>query len=277
MKMIFESAMQRTRVANVVRLIAQYAAEASLGKIMIRDRHERLKFFTRNVAKYTKRALDAMKFEVVPVGYDADLMAERNFLLVGNHLSYLDILVTSSIQPMVFVTSVDMGEQFFLGPMAELGGSIFVERRHRSQIGRDLGVMADTLRAGHHVMIYPEGTSSNGEGVLPFKKSLLMAAVESSTDIMPVVVRYTHIDGEPFGPSNRDRVCWYGDMSFGSHFAGVAKVKSVRAEVHFLDPITVTKDSNRQELAEKAYRIISETYLYGRAAGSSGERPTYLQ
>jgi lyso-ornithine lipid O-acyltransferase len=262
-----------TNLARLSSLIARYAGEASWGKLRIKSRHERLGFFVNNVQKYSRRALETMNFELEVFGHDPFMMKERNFLLVCNHLSYIDILVTSSVQPAVFVTSVDMGQTPFLGPLAEMGGSIFVERRHRGRIGRDLGVMADTLRAGHHVMLYPEGTSSNGERMLPFKKSLLMSAVEAEVDILPMCIKYTEVDGEPFGPHNADRVCWYGDMSFAPHFLGLMNTKKVKAELHFLEPIPVTKESSRHELAEKAYQAISAVY-HGNDEPMLGMTPT---
>lgn len=250
-------------LAQVGTMIGLYAAQASVAKATIKERNDRLRYFTENVSKWAGRALDAMNFELEVIGYDEKRMAEQNFLMIGNHMSYVDILVTSSVEPIVFVTSVDMGETAFLGQMAELGGSIFVERRNRSQIGRDLGVIADTLRSGFNVMIYPEGTSSDGQKLLPFKKSLFMSAVEAETDILPVCLKYVEIDGEPFGPENAHKVCWYGDMTFAPHFLQMLKLKRVKAELHFLEPIKVTKESTRHELAEKAYNAIHAAYFGG--------------
>lgn len=247
-------------LAQISAMMAAYASQASFGKLRIRDPQERMRFFSRNVSDYTRRALKIFNFEIEVKGYDAQLMRERNFLLVGNHMSYIDILVLSSIQPCVFVTSVDMGETAFLGQMAELGGSLFVERRHRNHIGRDIGVMADTLRAGHHVVIYPEGTSHSGEMVHPFKKALLTSAIDAARDVMPIALKYTHINGEPFNPMNRDRICWYGDMDFLSHFLGLMSLESVKAELHFLAPISVTPQSTRHDLAERAHAAINSVY-----------------
>ena len=246
--------------ARVGALMAAYAAEASFGKLRIRGHDKQLRFFTENVGKWCRRCLKAMNVKVVPVGYDPAMFENKNYLLVGNHLSYVDILVLSSVQPSVFVTSVDMGETKFLGPMAELGGSIFVERRSRAHINRDLGVMADTLRAGHNVVIFPEGTSTDGERVHPFKKSLLMSAVAAKKDVLPIVIKYVEIDGKPFSLENRDKICWYGDMGFGPHFMGILKTKSLTAEIHFLEPIHVTESTTRHELAEKAFNQISSVY-----------------
>jgi 1-acyl-sn-glycerol-3-phosphate acyltransferase len=249
-----------TNIAKVGSYITAYAGQAMLGKLSIKDRNERLSFYKRNVGKWSAKALKQMKFEIEIIGRDERLMAEQNFLVVSNHMSYVDILVMSAVQPCVFVTSVDMGEVFFLGTMAEFGGSIFIERRHRGQIDRDLGVMTATLRAGHNVMLYPEGTSTSGERVLPFKKSLLMAAVEAERDILPVCLKYVEIDGTRFGRENADRICWHGDMGFVPHFLGTMNLKKVKVEVHFLDPIPVTKGSTRHELTEKCHAAISACY-----------------
>jgi 1-acyl-sn-glycerol-3-phosphate acyltransferase len=252
-----------TRLSNLATLgsyIGLYTGEAFLGKAIVKDANDRLSFYGRNVGKWSKKALDRMNFEINVIGRDEKLMRERNFLVVSNHMSYLDILVMSTIQPFVFVTSVDMGEVFFLGTMAELGGSIFIERRNRSKIDRDLGVMSQTLRAGHNVMLYPEGTSLNGECVGPFKKSLLMAAVEAGVDVLPICLKYTEIDGEPFGPANADKVCWYGNMDFAPHFLSLTDLNRVKVEVHFLDPIKVTPEVSRHELTEKAHAAISSCY-----------------
>lgn len=277
--MISEAKTRFTQFANVAQvgtMIGLYAGQASLGKMLIRgDRKTRLRFFTENVSKWAKRAIAAMNFEIEVIGLDPKLMAEKNFLLVGNHMSYIDILVTSSVLPSVFVTSVDMGETPLLGPLAEMGGSIFVERRHRGKIENDMGVMAQTLRDGFNVMIYPEGTSTNGQQILPFKKSLLMSAVQAGKDILPVCLKYVEIDGEPFGPANADKVCWYGDMTFAPHFLGVMGVKKAKVQLHFLEPIQVTPESTRHELADKTYAAISAAY-FGRPAQTEWQAATAI-
>jgi 1-acyl-sn-glycerol-3-phosphate acyltransferase len=241
-------------------LIGLYLGHALCGKALIRDENRRKKFFSKNIGRYAKPALEAVNFDIEVVGNDPDKFNNKNYLIVCNHMSYLDILCLSVVHPSIFVTSVDMGEVPFLGTIAELGGSIFIERRHRGQVDRDLTVMADTLKAGFDVLIYPEGTSTNGETVLPFKKSLLMSAVQAGVDILPMTVKYVEINGEPFSPKNRDTVCWYGDMPFAPHLLGLLKVDSVKVKIEFLDPIKVTPESTRNELAEKAHAAILANY-----------------
>jgi 1-acyl-sn-glycerol-3-phosphate acyltransferase len=253
----------KTQAANVVwvgGLIGKFAVHAALGKLLIQDRASRTQFFTDNASEYAKRAMKALGVEIDVIGLDKAVMHKKNFLLVSNHMSYVDVMVMASLVPTVFVTSVDMGETKFLGTIAELGGAIFVERRNRLKVERDIAQMTNSLKQGFNVVIYPEGTSSNGDQVLPFKKSLLMAAVEAERDILPVAIKYLTVDGEPVEQSNRDKICWYGDMEFMPHFLELLKVKSLRVQVEFLEPIKVTKESTRHDLADRAYESISKAY-----------------
>ncbi len=251
-------------------LIAAYMSQATAGKTLIRDSHDRLRFFVENVSRYCQRALKTMDFDIECVGLEKIDLANKNYLFVSNHMSYLDVLIFSSKIPSVFVTSVDMGEVFFLGTLAEMGGSIFVERRSRQNVERDLGQMTDTLKHGFNIVIYPEGTSTDGQKLLPFKKSLLMSAVDGGKEIVPVAVKYMSIDGAPFSKANADRVCWYGDMTFADHLFGLWKHKSIKVQLQFMDPIptnlTVPGERIRTELAEKSWVAIQEAYFSGRPA-----------
>lgn len=253
--------MTTSHVTQILVMIGLYATEATFAKRRLKNRVSRLQYFTKNVSKWSARALKVMNVEVEFCGFDAKLMAERNFLIVSNHMSYIDIMILSSVMPCVFVTSVDMHETPFLGPMAEMGGSIFVERRNRGQIDRDIGVMSQALRDGLNVVVYPEGTSTNGQTLLPFKKSLLMSAVESGRDILPVALKYTEVNGQKFGPDVADNVCWYGDMSFAPHLLRVMGLKKLKVHLDFLKPIKVTSDSTRRDLAESAFDAIHEAYF----------------
>ncbi len=251
---------QITNGVYLTTLIGGYAARGVIAKNIIRNSNTRLKYYTKNVSRRSKQALGRLNFEVKVKGFDADKMAKNNYLIVSNHMSYLDILVISSILPSVFVTSNDLKESGFLGTLAELGGSIFIERRNRSQIEKDLEQMTKTLKEGFNIVIYPEGTSSNGDAVLPFKKSLLMSAVFAGKDIIPVCLKYREINGKPFSLENRDHVCWYGDMTFIPHFLQLLKTKKVVAEIEFLEVVKTTPDSTRDELASKCYEQISAAY-----------------
>ena len=107
-------------------------------------------------------------------------------LIVSNHLSYIDVLVISSLVPSVFITSVELKNTALLGTLARLSGSIFVERRRPSGLKREIEDIAFALGQGMPVVLFPEGTTSNGDRVQPFKNSLFDAAVLTRADIVPI-------------------------------------------------------------------------------------------
>lgn len=267
--------------AKMAALIAGYMSQATAGKNLIRDADDRLRFFIENVSRWCQKALKTMDFEIECIGLESLDLGNKNYLFVSNHMSYLDVLIFSSKIPSVFVTSVDMGEVFFLGTLAEMGGSIFVERRSRQRVERDLTKMSETLKHGFNIVIFPEGTSTNGQKMLPFKKSLLMSAVESQRDIVPVAIKYMSIDGIPFSKENADTVCWYGDMTFADHLMGLWKHKSIKVQVEFMPPISTKQaiegERIRTELAEKSWFAVQDAYFSGRPEGFGEKRTTMAE
>lgn len=221
---------------------------------------ERRHFLANEARKDSQRLLKKLNFEVSVFGYDRKVHDAENFLIVSNHMSYLDPLIMMTAIPSLFITSVDMGEVPGLGQICRAGGCIFVERRNRNAVDRDLGQMNQALASGLNVTIYPEGTSSNGKTVLPFKKSLLMAAVAARRRVLPVVLKYVEIDGLPFSSANADSVCWHGDMTFLPHFIKLMKLKSLKAELYFLEPIETHSELTRDELASRSFAAISGEY-----------------
>lgn len=207
----------------------------------------------------SRAILDKIGVEVKTFLKDPNVL-DRNYFMVCNHMSYFDILILSSLQPSVFVTSVEMEKTFFLGDIAKLGGSFFVDRVNRRKMKSEVKALENLLNDGFNVFIFPEGTSTNGSEILPFKKSLFRVPFQTQFPILPMCLKYTHIDGEPFSPKNSDRICWYGDMSFAPHLLQLMKVREVRAEVHYLDPLDPKNFANHGDLAEKAQQDIEAVY-----------------
>jgi 1-acyl-sn-glycerol-3-phosphate acyltransferase len=183
----------------------------------------------------------------------------RSRLIVANHVSSLDVPILSSLAPAVFVTSVELGRTPFLGLLARSGGSIFVERRNPSGLKREIAAVVRSLRAGLPVMLFPEGTTSKGDGVMPFKNSLFDAAVRAGTDIQPVCIRYLAIDGKTVLPADCDAVFYHG-IRFSRHALGVLGCRSIHAEVTVLPMIPAGPGSSRKELAARAHRAVAEAY-----------------
>jgi len=168
------------------------------------------------------------------------------FLLVSNHLSYLDILVLSGITGAVFVAKREVRDWPLLGRMAASSGTMFIDRTRRADtlaVGRNL---AAALDSGRSVIVFPEGTSGSGDEVLPFRSSLLEPAAASGHPVHAACLSYRIPGGEA---DPRTEVCWWGDMAFGSHFWNLLGLRRIEATVRF-DPHPET-DADRKALTAR--------------------------
>ncbi len=181
-------------------------------------------------------------------------------LIVSNHLSYIDVLVLSALAPAVFVTSVELKNTALLGTLARVSGSIFVERRKPSGLKREIEDIALALGQGLDVALFPEGTTSNGDRVQPFKNSLFDAAVLTRANIVPVCFHYTRVNDERVTPENRDLVFYYGGVSFLKHLVRFLSLRSIDVEVIILKAIRVNPRQSRKDLAAATHKTISAAY-----------------
>jgi lyso-ornithine lipid O-acyltransferase len=188
---------------------------------------------------------------------------DRNFLIVSNHLSYIDVFIIFSIVPSVFIANSELKEEFLLGTLTRYGGGVFVERRNRTKLSEEIDLISDLLNDGFNVVLFPEGTTSNGDGVLPFKNPLMTAAMRSVVDIVPICVKYRRIDGEDINSTNREDIYYYGDARFFDHALRLLSHRSVDAEMEELKKIEVMPEHTRKELSNLAYDLISSAYLSG--------------
>jgi len=119
-----------------------------------------------------------------------------NLLLVANHVSWLDIIVLNALCPSRFVAKAELARWPVAGRMARDGGTLFIERSSRRDAHRISRTVTEALLQGDIVAVFPEGTTSEGAGVLPFKSSLLQAVVEARGEILPLALRYRDGTGE---------------------------------------------------------------------------------
>lgn len=205
-----------------------------------------------------RMGLIIMGVEVIRKGPIVDVT--KNFLIVSNHLSYVDILIISCLFPSCFVTSKEMRSTFFLGQLCLLGGCIFVDRKKRRNIHNEVLELTKSLGKGMNVAIFPEAASTNGDCVLRFRRPFFQAAIDSKIDILPVCLNYKSIEGMPITLKNRDLVFWYGDMSFFIHAFKLFSRKNIMVELSIL-PIVSTQDySDKNLLADKCHLLIAENY-----------------
>ena len=163
-------------------------------------------------------------------------------LLISNHLSYLDILVLSSLTPAVFVSKHDVKFWPVFGQFAVLAGTVFVDRARRFQVGRVNDEITVALNQGALVVLFPEGTSSNGETLLPFKSSLLEPATQPEWPLAVSWIHYDIDDGEA-----GEEVCYWGNHTFFPHMLNLLGKRRVQATVRFAQ--SPTRNRDRKELA----------------------------
>lgn len=197
-----------------------------------------------------------VKFHVnVPVA-----RLKKNYLIVANHLSYLDVLIISSFFPGCFVTSREIRASAFLGQICMLAGCLFVERRSRQFLRLETADIARALEKGLNVIIFPEGTSTNGRDILRFRQPLFRAAIDADISILPVSISYTRINRQPVDSSNRDTLFWYGDMAFWPHFKALARVKQIMVTLHIGHPIAPSDGDSCAILSVTARTAVKKNY-----------------
>jgi 1-acyl-sn-glycerol-3-phosphate acyltransferase len=183
-------------------------------------------------------------------------------LLVSNHMSYLDILVYSSIAPCVFVSKKEVRSWPIFGQMARMAGTVFIDRSRAADTHRVNSEMQQALAAGAVVVLFPEGTSSDGTAVLPFRPALFDAAVRAGETITPAHIGYELSDGSP-----ENDVGYWGPVSFVPHLLRLLSRRGVRARIQFS---TVSrKFPNRKVAAQELHGMVCE--LARRSSGQQRE------
>jgi len=211
-----------------------------------------------NCSYFVRKAIKILGLKILVI--KEFLPAENEpYFIVSNHVSYTDILVISSFFPSSFVTSTEVEKDIFLGTLAKAGGSLFVERRKKTRLLKDLKQVTDVLLQNINVVVFPEGTSTNGEKIFPFKKTLFRAAINAKIPVLPLHIRYTSIDGQLINEKNRDKIFWYGDMKFFPHFLSFLKLDSIHVNLKILQEIPCEFQSSDQ-IAKIAYQVISDAH-----------------
>jgi 1-acyl-sn-glycerol-3-phosphate acyltransferase len=179
----------------------------------------------------------------------------RGGAVVANHGSWLDIFTLNAGQRVYFVSKSDVRSWPGIGWLARATGTVFIERKAReARVHRDL--ISERIAMGHKLLFFPEGTSTDGRRVLPFRSTLFDAffqAGDKELTIQPVTVVYT-------APEGRDArfYAWWGDMDFGAHLLKVlAAPRQGCVDVTYHPPLKVGEHANRKLLARRAYELIA--------------------
>lgn len=152
------------------------------------------------------------------------------FFLASNHLGYLDIVVLAQILPAVFVAKADVRDWPVIGAITRLADTLYINRERHSDIPRANRSIADALRSGDSVVLFPEGTSSESEFVLPVRPPLLQVAVEHEIPVHTAALFFETRDGDPHA---HRVICYYGDMDFVAHVWRLLHIRGFTVTIRF--------------------------------------------
>lgn len=185
----------------------------------------------------------------------------RPVIFVANHTSWLDIPVLGSTLRACFVAKSEVGSWPLIGLVARLGRTVFISRTARAT-RRETQEMRRRLGLGDDLILFPEGTTSDGSRVMPFR-SAFFAITEPAEGaaaplIQPVSVAYDRLGGLPAGRTTRPLFAWYGDMDLASHFWRLGRYRGLRVSVLLHPPVDPAAFTNRKALAQAVWRVVAE-------------------
>lgn len=186
-------------------------------------------------------------------------LKDQNYLVVGNHASFLDIFVLGAVENFVFITSTDMSEAPVVGDIIRKAGCLYTDRKKKVNLPDEIKRFTQTLREGFKVVLFPEQSGTDGSQVKEFRRSLFQVAVDGACTVVPVCIRYLRLDGKPVTEKNRSVICWYKGVNFLKHYWNLM-ARRLEAELCLLEPVEYDPQRNRGELAEMVYEQVRDAF-----------------
>ena len=192
------------------------------------------------------------------IGAVASRTSGRPVVFVSNHSSWLDVPVLGGRLDACFVSKHEVGRWPVVGTVARLGRSVFVSRQ-RGATRRERDAMRERLSVGDNLLLFPEGTTSDGSRVLPFRSSFFAVAEGADPPLVqPVSVVYDRLGGLPTGRASRPLFAWYGDMDLASHFWRLAQHRGLRVTVLLHVPMDPAAFPDRKALSHAVWRVVAD-------------------
>ena len=210
------------------------------------------------MAKNTKLALikwwcgglmRSFHIKVVTFG-DLPPSTTKGVMFVANHISWSDIHALNSKIALRFIAKAEIRSWPVFGYLVEKANTLFIDRSKKQEAAKIVNITAASLMAGDNLCFFPEGTTTDGKQVLPFKSSVLQAAIAANSTIWPVAIRYLNKDG-----SINTNMAYAGETGLIESMLEVVKQKNALVELHFLSPIE-TSGKDRRHLTQAAYDAI---------------------
>jgi 1-acyl-sn-glycerol-3-phosphate acyltransferase len=194
-----------------------------------------------------------------------EMAAVRPLLLAANHVSWIDIIALGAVADVYFVAKADMAKWPVIGWLCTLQRTVFVERERRGRSGDQANEIGTRLAAGDPMVLFAEGTTSDGNLLKPFNSTLfgaaktaLAAAPEGKVYIQPVAIAYTRLHGMPLGRDKRGHVAWIGDQDLLPHVVALLRGGALDAEIRLGDPVAFDASRKRKEPARRIEENVRE-------------------
>jgi 1-acyl-sn-glycerol-3-phosphate acyltransferase len=194
----------------------------------------------------------------------APLVRQGGVLFVSNHLGWADIPALGSKLLASFVAKAEIDEWGLFGVLTRLQGAIYVKREDRMNVGDQTAEIAARLARGGRVIMFPEGTNSDGTRVLPFKSSLFAVAKGPAAPdfvIQPITLAYTRVNGMPVTRRMLPSLAWVGDTELKPHIAEFMRLGKIRADVLVHPPVYPADFADRKALARHCQRVVAAGYI----------------
>lgn len=184
------------------------------------------------------------------------LETRRPLMLCVNHASWMDIMVMSSVADVAFIAKIEVSGWPVFGHLAKLQKSVFIVREEKRKTGNQANEIAGRMADGEIIVLFPEGTTSDGNRLLEVKSSLFGAAAmavphspNGSVFVQPVAIAYTGVHGIAMGRYHRPLAGWPGDVELMPHLLDVLRMGALDAEVSFGEPVDYRADSKRKDVS----------------------------
>ena len=195
----------------------------------------------------------------IRLNIEGSVARQRGVLLISNHVSWLDIVVLSAVAPVSFVAKQEVASWPFVSWLAKLQRTVFVDRARRREVTDKANEIGERLKAGDHIVLFAEGTSSDGNSVVPFKTPLFAAAKPLGGEALgadicaqTLALTYTKLHGLPLCRRGRPLVAWYGDMDMASHAWRLLGLGPLDVNIRIGPPVPLDEFADRKALARYA-------------------------
>lgn len=200
------------------------------------------------IRNWSKRLLSILKIHL-EINQDLNkLLSSKHFLIVSNHISWIDIFLINSIFPISFLSKGDVASWPVIGKLTKCANTIYIKRGNKKSLTTASNQIEKKLNEIDSIFFFPEGFATDGSKLLPFKSNFFQTAINCNTNILPLAIRYTSNGKFTPAPS------YAGDINLAQSLLALIRIKNLKAQISVL-PIISSKN-NRKVIANKAHQRI---------------------